>query len=358
MPQPIRLKDHERDARLVRRRVVVGAVLVVMLTLVLVARAYYLQVIQYDHHTTLAENNRIHVQPIPPTRGLIFDRNGVIIADNRPSFSLTVTRERAGDWQAVLDTLVQVLELTAEDRAIFEKRFRQGRRPFEPVPILFELTEEQIARIAVNQFRLPGVEVTAQLVRHYPLGEHFAQSVGYVGRINEQELKKLDPVDYSGTHHIGKTGTEKFYENVLHGEVGYEEVETNARGRVLRVLKRTEPQSGRDLTLNLDLKLQQAAEAALAGRRGAVVAIEPATGGILAMASQPSFDPNLFVTGISFKDYAALRDSIDRPLYNRVLRGLYPPGSTIKPMVAAAGLDAGVITERSRIFDPGYYQLH
>ena len=357
MPQPIRLKDHERDARLVRRRVVVGAVLVVMLTLVLVARAYYLQVIQYDHHTTLAENNRIHVQPIPPTRGLIFDRNGVIIADNRPSFSLTVTRERAGDWQAVLDTLVQVLELTAEDRAIFEKRFRQGRRPFEPVPILFELSEEQIARIAVNQFRLPGVEVTAQLVRHYPLGEHFAQSVGYVGRINEQELKKLDPVDYSGTHHIGKTGAEKFYENVLHGEVGYEEVETNARGRVLRVLKRTEPQSGRDLTLNLDLRLQQAAEAALAGRRGAVVAIEPATGGILAMASQPSFDPNLFVTGISFKDYAALRDSIDRPLYNRVLRGLYPPGSTIKPMVAAAGLDAGVITERSRIFDPGYYQL-
>ena len=357
MPQPIRLKDHERDSRLVRRRVVVGAALVVMLTLVLVARAYYLQVIQYDHHTTLAENNRIHVQPIPPTRGLIFDRNGVIIADNRPSFSLTVTRERAGDWQAVLDTLVQVLELTAEDRAIFEKRFRQGRRPFEPVPILFELSEEQIARIAVNQFRLPGVEVTAQLVRHYPLGEHFAQSVGYVGRINEQELKKLDPVDYSGTHHIGKTGAEKFYEGVLHGEVGYEEVETNARGRVLRVLKRTEPQSGRDLTLNLDLKLQQAAEAALAGRRGAVVAIEPATGGILAMASQPSFDPNLFVTGISFKDYAALRDSIDRPLYNRVLRGLYPPGSTIKPMVAAAGLDAGVITRTSRVFDPGYYQL-
>lgn len=357
MPQPIRLKDHERDARLVRRRVVVGAVLVSLLTLVLVARAYFLQVIQYEHHSTLAENNRIHVQPIPPTRGLIFDRNGVIIADNRPSFSLTVTRERAGDWARVLDTLVQVLELPAEDRAIFEKRLRQGRRPFEPVPILFELSEEQIARVAVNQFRLPGVEVAAQLVRHYPLGEHFAQSVGYVGRINEQELKKLDAVDYSGTHHIGKTGAEKFYEGVLHGEVGYEEVETNARGRVLRVLKRTEPKSGLDLTLHLDLKLQQAAEAALAGRRGAVVAIEPATGGILAMASQPSFNPNLFVTGISFKDYAALRDSIDRPLYNRVLRGLYPPGSTIKPMVAAAGLDAGVVSASSRIFDPGYYQL-
>src|SRR5690606_34800232 len=166
---------------------------------------------------------------------------------------------------------------------------------------MYDLSEEQIARIAVNQFRLPGVEVAAQLVRHYPQGAHFAHSVGYVGRINEQELKKLDPVDYSGTHHIGKTGVEKFYEDLLHGQVGYEEVETNARGRVLRVLKRTDPQPGRDLTLELDLGLQEAAEAALGGRRGAVIAIDPATGGVLAMVSQPSFDPNLFVTGISFK---------------------------------------------------------
>ena len=357
MPQPIQLKDHERDARLVRRRAVVGAIFVLLLTGVLVARMFYLQVIQYEHHSTLAENNRIHVQPLPPTRGLIYDRHGVIIADNRPSFSLTVSRERAGDWRAVLDTIVQVLELGEEERALFEKRVRQGRRPFEPVPILFELTEEQIARVAVNQFRLPGVEVVAQLVRHYPQGEHFAHSVGYVGRINEQELKKLDPVDYSGTHHIGKTGAEKFYEDVLHGQVGYEEVETNARGRVLRVLKHTDPVPGKDIHLHLDLQLQQAAEAALAGRRGAVIAIEPATGGVLAMVSQPSFNPNLFVTGIGFKDYAALRDSIDRPLYNRVLRGLYPPGSTVKPQVALAGLDAGVINSATRVYDPGYYQL-
>lgn len=357
MPQPIRLKDHEKDARLVRRRVVVGGVAVLLLTCVLVARMYYLQVIQYEHHTTLAENNRIHVQPIPPTRGLIFDRNGVIIADNRPSFSLTVTRERAGEWRQVLDVIVEVLELTPDDRALFEKRMRQGRRPFEPVPVLFELSEEQIARIAVNQFRLPGVDVAAQLVRHYPQKGHFAHSVGYVGRINEKELKELDPTDYAGTHHIGKTGIERFYEELLHGQVGYEEVETNARGRVLRVLRRTDPIPGMDLTLTLDVRLQEAAEKALGGRRGAVVAIEPATGEVLAMVSQPSFDPNPFVTGIGFKAYAELRDSIDRPLYNRVLRGLYPPGSTIKPMVAVAGLDAGVVTPQTRVFDPGFYQL-
>ncbi len=357
MSQPIRLKDHEKDARLVRNRVVVGAVAVILLICVLIARLYYLQIIQYDYHSTLSENNRVHVQPIPPTRGLIFDRNGVIIADNRPSFSLSMTRERAGNWQQVLDSIVEVLELTADDRALFEKRMKQGRRPFEPVPILFELNEEQIARVAVNQFRLPGVEVVAQLVRHYPQGAHFAHSVGYVGRINEKELKTLDPVNYSGTHHIGKTGIERFYEPELHGQVGYEEVETNARGRVLRVLKRTDPKPGKDIVLSLDIKLQEAAEAALGGRRGAVVALDPRTGEVLAMVSQPSFDPNLFVTGISFKAYAELRDSIDRPLFNRVLRGLYPPGSTIKPAVAIAGLDSGVVNASSRVFDPGYYQL-
>ncbi|MBS7664076.1 penicillin-binding protein 2 [Pseudomonas lalucatii] len=357
MPQPIRLKDHEKDARLIRARALVGALVVLLLTAVLVARLYYLQVVQYEYHSTLSENNRVHVQPIPPNRGLIFDRNGVIIADNRPSFSLTLTRERAGDWERVLDVIVEVLELDQDERALFEKRVRQGRRPFEPVPVLFELSEEQIARIAINQFRLPGVEVVARLVRHYPLGEHFAHSVGYVGRINEKELKELDPVAYSGTHHIGKTGIERFYEEQLHGEVGYEEVETNARGRVLRVLKRTDPLPGKDIVLTLDARLQQAAEEALGGRRGAIVAIQPATGEVLAMVSQPSFDPNPFVTGIGFKAYADLRDSIDRPLYNRVLRGLYPPGSTIKPMMAVAGLDAGVVTPTSRVFDPGFYQL-
>jgi len=357
MSQPIRLKDHEKDARLVRSRVVVGAIVVVALICALIVRLYYLQVVQYEYHSTLSENNRVHVRPLPPPRGLIFDRNGVVIADNRPSFSLTMTRERSKGWQQELDVVVEILALTPEDRALFEKRMKQGRRPFEAVPILFELNEEQIARIAVNQFRLPGVEVDAQLVRHYPQGAHFAHSVGYMGRINEKELKTLDPVSYSGTHHIGKTGIERFYEAELHGQVGYEEVETNARGRVLRVLKRTDPIPGKDIVLSLDIKLQEAAEEALAGRRGAVVALNPLTGEVLAMVSQPSFDPNLFVTGISFKAYAELRDSIDRPLFNRILRGLYPPGSTIKPAVAIAGLDSGVISGATRVYDPGYYQL-
>ena len=357
MPDSLFMQDHERDARLVRRRMLVGALAVGLLTLMLIGRMYFLQVIQYEHHSTLSESNRVHVQPIPPNRGLIYDRNGVILAENRPSFSLTVTRERAKDWQAELDRVVEILGLGESERVLFEKRVRQGRRPFEPVPIMFELSEEQIARIAVNQFLLPGVEVTAQLVRHYPQQEHFVHSVGYVGRINEQELKRLDPINYSGTHHTGKTGLERFYEDELHGTVGYEEVETNARGRVLRVLKRTPPVPGKDLVLTLDSRLQAAAEAALGGRRGAVVAIEPATGEVLAVVSQPSFDPNLFVTGISFRKYAELSESIDRPLYNRVMRGLYPPGSTIKPMVVVAGLDTNAITPQTKVFDPGYYQL-
>ncbi|MBD1553467.1 penicillin-binding protein 2 [Pseudomonas typographi] len=357
MTQPIRLKDHEKDARLVRNRVMVGAVAVVALLCVLVGRLYYLQVIQHDYHSTLSENNRVHVQPIAPARGMIYDRNGVVIASNRPSFNLSITRERAGDWQQTLDTVAEVLALTADDRALLEKRLRQGRRPFEPVPVLTELTEEQIARIAVNQFRLPGVDVVAQLTRHYPQAGHFAHSVGYMGRINEKELKTLDPVAYSGTHQIGKTGVERFYEDTLHGQVGYEEVETNARGRVMRVLKRTDPQPGKDIVLTLDIKLQEAAEKALGGRRGAIVALDPRNGEVLAMVSQPTFDPNPFVTGISFKAYAELRDSIDRPLFNRVLRGLYPPGSTIKPAVAIAGLDSGVVGPGSRVFDPGYFQL-
>ncbi|WBE26426.1 penicillin-binding protein 2 [Denitrificimonas caeni] len=357
MPPPIRLKDHERDARLIRARVLFGGAALVLLTMLLMFRMYYLQVVQFEHHSTLAENNRIHVQSLPPTRGMIYDRNGVVIADNRASFSLTLTRERAGDWEQVLDSIVEILELDNDSRELFEKRIRQGRRPFEPVPVMFELSEEQIARIAINQFRLPGVEVSASLVRYYPQQEHFAHSVGYVGRINETELKNLDPVNYSGTHHIGKTGIERFYEEQLHGQVGYEEVETNARGRVLRVLNRVEPVSGQDIYLTLDSNLQEAAELALDGRRGAIVALDPNNGEVLAMVSQPSFDPNPFVTGISFKAYGELRDSLDQPLFNRVLRGLYPPGSTIKPMMAVAGLDAGVITPKSRVFDPGFYQL-
>jgi len=357
MPQPIPIKDHEKETRLVNKRLMACALFVGAITCALVARLYILQVVEFDYHSTISENNRVHVLPITPTRGLIYDRNGVVLADNRPSYNLTITRERAADVNQELDEVVNLLHLPAEDRTLFDKAMKQARHPFVPVTLFYELSEEQIAILAVNEFRLPGIDVEPQFVRHYPLGEHFAHSVGYVGRINEKESKVLDTVEYRGTQSIGKTGIEKFYESQLHGHVGYEEVETNAQGRVLRVLKHTDPVPGENIVLSLDVKLQEAAEHALGDRRGSVVALDPSTGEVLAMVSNPSFDPNLFVTGISSREYSTLRDSIDRPLFNRVLRGLYAPGSTIKPEVAIAGLDAGVVTPQTRVFDPGYYQL-
>ncbi|MBA1231720.1 penicillin-binding protein 2 [Pseudomonas viridiflava] len=356
MPEPIPLKDHEKETRLVNQRLIACAILVAVLAGCLIARMYFLQVTEFDYHSTISENNRVHVLPIPPERGLIFDRNGEVLADNRPSFNLTLTRERAGDWHKVIDELMTLLALPDEDRILFDKELKQVRHPFEPATLLYELTEEQIAVLAVNQYLLPGVDVAAQFVRHYPLGDHFAHSIGYVGRINEKEASQLDN-EYRGTQSIGKTGIERFYESELHGHVGYEEVETNAQGRVLRVLKHTDPVPGKNITLSMDVHLQEAAEKALGDRRGSVVALDPETGEVLAMVSKPSFDPNLFVTGISFKQYAALRDSIDRPLFNRVLRGLYAPGSTVKPEVAIAGLDSGVVNASTKVFDPGYFQL-
>ncbi|SDS59963.1 penicillin-binding protein 2 [Halopseudomonas litoralis] len=357
MAKPIRIKDHLNDAGIIQRRIILAVVFIVLLAFGLLGRMYWLQVVQYEHHSTLSENNRVHVQPVPPGRGRIYDRNGVVLAENRPSFSLNITRERTSDLDETINLLRDLLQLDEADIEQLRRRLLQARRPFEAVPVMFGLTEEQIARIAVNQFRLPGVDVQASFVRYYPQAEHFAHSVGYVGRINEREMERIDTVAYAGTHYIGKTGVERFYEDVLHGTVGYEEVETNARGRVLRVLNRTEPVSGKDLTLHLDNQLQIVAEQALGNRRGAVVAIEPKTGGVLAFVSQPGFDPNLFVTGISHADYGALRDSLDQPLFNRVLRGLYPPGSTIKQIVALAGLEYGVTTRAARVYDPGFYQL-
>lgn len=358
MPQPIPLKDHEKEKHLVNRRLLACAALVFSLVAILIGRLYVLQVIQHDQQSAVSENNRVHVLPIAPERGLIYDRNGTVLADNKPSFDLTMTRERTGgDSAKVLDTLTQVLGLDEEDRKQFDKDLRRGRKPFEPVTLMVGLNEEQIALIAVNQFRLPGLEVEPQFIREYPLGEHFAHSVGYVGRINEKEAKTLDSTEYRGTQSIGKTGIERFYESQLHGHVGYEEVETNAQGRVMRVLNHKAPTPGQDIVLTLDAHLQLAAEKALGERRGSVVVLDPANGDVLAMVSNPGFDPNLFVKGISFKQYAQLRDSIDRPLFNRVLRGLYAPGSTVKPEVAIAGLDSGVITPGNRVFDPGYYEL-
>ena len=357
MPEPIPLKDHDTEKRLVNKRLIACALLVLAISCTLIGRLYFLQVTEFDYNSTVSENNRVHVLPIPPERGLIYDRNGVLLADNQPSFNMTITRERAGDTARVLDSVISILHLPEEDRAVFAKAMKQARHPFDPSTLLYELTEDQIALLAVNQFRLPGIDVEAQFVRHYPQGDHFAHSVGYVGRINEKEAKQVDATQYRGTQSIGKTGIERFYENELHGKVGFEEVETNAQGRVMRVLRHTDAVAGKNIVLSLDIKLQEAAEDALGDRRGSIIALDPKTGEVLAMVSKPSFDPNLFVTGISSRDYSGLRDSIDKPLFNRALRGLYAPGSTIKPEVAIAGLDSGVISASTRVFDPGYFQL-
>jgi len=356
MPEPLSLKDTLTETRVFSKRVVVGGLLVILAFALLIARYFHLQVIEHEKYRTESDRNRIHVRPIPPRRGLIFDRNGVLLAENRAIFNLTITRERVVDLDATLAELGEIVPLDEEDVAAFRKRVPR-HLPFEAVPLKFNLDQPDIARLAVNRYRLPGVEVEAELVRHYPYADLLAHTIGYVSRINEEELARLDPVNYAGTHLIGKNGIEKYYEAELHGQVGFENVETNARGRVLRVLERTSPEPGSDLVLELDLETQRVAYESLGAERGAVVALDPRTGGVIAIASAPSFDPNLFVSGISSKDYGALRDSPDRPLFNRTMQGQYPPGSTVKPMYALAGLHYGVTTPQTAVRDPGWYQL-
>lgn len=351
------LKNSEQELRIFRVRALLAVLVVVVLTSLLVSRLGYLQIVQHDLYSTRSEKNRVRVEPLPPNRGLIYDRNGVLLAENRPTYNLTLVRERVDDLDDTLALLVDLLELPDEEIEAFQVRSRQRQRPFQPALLMSDLSEEQIARLAVNRHRLPGVEVEAQLLRYYPNSEVMAHALGYVGRINADELQELDPGRYAGTHFIGKTGVERFYETELHGEAGLRKVETNARGRVLRELGRTDPVPGANLTLTLDRSLQMLAYELLDGRRGSIVAIVPDTGEILAMVSTPGFDSNQFVTGIDVASYRALQEDIDLPLFNRAIRGHYPPGSTIKPFLALAGLVEGVITPDSTINDPGYYQL-
>ncbi|MFY0990362.1 penicillin-binding protein 2 [Halomonas sp. C05BenzN] len=351
------LKNAEQELRTFRVRSLLAVLLVFAMTALLMGRLVYLQVVQHEVYSTRSEKNRVRVEPLPPTRGLIYDRNGVLLAENRPTYNLTLVRERVDDLDATLTLLVDLLELSDEEIEAFRVRSRQRQRPFQPALLMSDLDEDQIARLAVNRHRLPGVEVEAQLLRYYPDAEIMAHALGYVGRINAEELQTLDAGRYAGTHFIGKTGVERFYEDALHGQSGLRKVETNARGRVLRELGRTDPVPGENLTLTLDKELQQLAYELLDGRRGSIVAIVPATGEILAMVSVPGFDSNQFVTGIDVASYRALQEDIDLPLFNRAIRGQYPPGSTIKPFLALAGLVEGAITPDKTIFDPGYYQL-
>ncbi|WP_226643081.1 penicillin-binding protein 2 [Microbulbifer variabilis] len=359
MPHEHHLKDPHTEQRLFRNRMLVAILGVIALLGVLIARFYNLQVVNYDNYRTQSDENRIQVRPVAPTRGLIYDRNGILLADNRASYNLSIVRERVKDLDATLELIGNLIRLDDSDVVKFRKRLGR-RRPFEPIPLRFRLSEEEIARVSVNQFRMPGVSVEAESVRYYALGDLFAHSVGYVGRISDRDLSNFTKEDvrlYRGTRSIGKVGLERSYEKTLLGEVGYENVEINARGRVLRVLERQDPKPGADLTLHLDAHLQQVASDALGDQRGAVVAIDVNTGGVLAFVSKPSFDPNLFVTGISFADYRALSDSLDVPLFNRAVQGQYPPGSTLKPLMSLGGLEAGVISRETKIKDPGFYKL-
>jgi len=349
-------KDHLGERHLFASRAVIAGVLVVLAVSAVVLKLASLQILDHAHYTTLSRDNRVKIEPLPPTRGLIYDAKGVLLAENYPSYSLEITPEKVDDLEGTIAELRRLVSIDDKDIKRFA-RLRNQRRRFEGVPIRFNLSQKEVARVSVNNYRLPGVDVRAELVRYYPLGESTAHVIGYVGRINEEELKEIDNSDYAGTNYIGKTGVEKAYEGILHGHVGHQQVEVNARGRVVRVLESQAPVPGRDLRLHLDIRLQQAAAAALGTDRGAVVAIDPRTGGVLAMVSQPTFDPNLFVDGIGADEYRALRDSPDNPLFNRAIRGQYPPGSTIKPFVALAGLNAGVITGATHVYCPGFYRL-
>ncbi|EPC03514.1 penicillin-binding protein 2 [Litchfieldella anticariensis FP35 = DSM 16096] len=355
-PRPA-LKNTQQEVRIFRIRSLLAFLIVMLLTSLLISRLVYLQVVRHEVYITRSEDNRVRVEPLPPTRGLIFDRNGQLLAENRPTYNLTLVRERVDDLEETLALLVDLLDLPEEEVEAFRQRSRQRQRPFQPALLMSDLSEEQIARLAVNRHRLPGVEVEAQLLRYYPDAEIMSHALGFVGRINAEELKELDVGNYAGTHFIGKTGVERFYEDELHGQAGLRKVETNARGRVLRELGRTDPVPGQDLTLTLDKDLQALGHQLLEGRRGSIVAIEPGSGEILAMVSSPGFDSNRFVTGIDSASYQALQEDIDLPLFNRAIRGQYPPGSTVKPFLALAGLAEGVITPEETIYDPGYYQL-
>ncbi len=349
-------KDHIIEARLFTGRSIIATMLVLLTVLVLLLRLAELQVLNHKHFTTKSMDNRVRVEPVPPTRGLIYDRNGILLAQNLPTHSLEITPESVDDLDQTMSQLGEIMEITDRDLKRF-KRLKKQRRRFDSIPIRIRLNEDEVARFSVNRHRFPGVEIHAKLLRKYPLGEETAHVLGYVGRINEKEMKRLDTSNYSGTSHVGKNGVEKFYEKELHGEVGTRSVEVNALGRAIRILESEPPTPGANLFLSLDVKLQREAINAMGEENGAIVAIDPSDGSILAMVSTPSFDPNLFVNGISSEDYDALQKSPDKPLFNRALRGRYPPGSTTKPFIGLAGLETRRTTLGKKEVCRGFYQL-
>ncbi|MFC0229588.1 peptidoglycan DD-transpeptidase MrdA [Serratia aquatilis] len=353
-------RDYTAEAALFVRRALVAFFIILVLTCVLVVNLYNLQIVRFEDYSTRSNGNRIRLVPIAPSRGIIYDRNGTPLALNRTIYQLELMPEKVDDLKATLQALRSVVDLTDDDITNFEKERKRSRR-FVPIPVKTALTEVQVARFAVNQFRFPGVEVKGYQRRYYPYGSALTHVIGYVSKINDRDEERLDKdgllANYAATHDIGKLGIERYYENTLHGKTGYEEVEVNNRGRVIRQLHEQPPSAGKDIYLTIDLNLQRYIEQLLVGSRAAVVVSDPRTGGILAMVSNPSYDPNPFVDGISNKEYQGLLNDANRPLINRATQGVYPPASTVKPYIAVSALSAGVITKNTVVFDPGWWQL-
>jgi len=337
-------------------RASVAAIIMVLLTMLVLGRLVDLQVVRYEHFSDLSRGNRVRIEALPPIRGLIYDRSGNLLAENLPSYQLEMVPEGVPDVNGTLDRLVELGLVNVDDLDRIKADVRRQPR-FRPTALRYRLTDEELARFAVIRQHFPGVDIQARLIRNYPYAAAAVHALGYVGSVSQADLEHLDAADYAGTTHTGKIGVERSEEETLHGSVGYRQVLVNAEGRILQELERTRPLPGQDITLTLDLELQLAAESAMSGHRGALVAIDPANGHVLALVSVPGYDPNLFSAGISAADYRALRDDRDTPLFNRALRGVYPPGSTIKPIVGLAGLDLGAINPWQRVYCIGHYTL-
>lgn len=349
--------SHQTESTLYRLRLNLLVTLLIICSLFLVLRLAYLQFSQYRRFATLSLQNQMSITPIAPTRGIIVDKNNVVLAENIPVYTLEIVPEHVENLQTTLQQLKQLLPSITDDDIEHFHRIRKQTRRYLPVPFKLKLSEEDVAIFATNQYAFPGVSIHARLMRHYPLGEITSHFLGYVGRINASEQKQVDSTNYRATNFIGKTGIERFYEDNLHGRVGYQHVETDVSGRTVRALSKQAPISGAKLKLTIDARLQTRAHQALQGKEGAVAVVDVNDGSILALVSVPSYDPNIFVHGISHQDYQALVNAPEKPLYNRAIRGLYPPASTIKPFIALAGLENDVITEHTKIYDPGWYRL-
>ena len=358
-----RIKDLWREQRLFEQRAIAAIVLIGLLTTVLVSRLLWLQVKRYDHFTDLAQGNRVRVEPLPAPRGMIYDRTGAVLAENRPAYQLELVREQVKDLEATLEGLVGIGVLGPDDLD-FVRRAIRSRRAFDSVPIRLRLSEEDMARFALHRHRFPGVDIRTRLARHYPQGETAVHAVGYVGTLSESDLQRVDREEYAGVSTIGKIGVEGTFEDALRGRNGSRQIMVNAQGRSVdretvldEPLRTIAAKPGADLYLTLDLEVQRVAEQAVQGQRAAIIALDPRNGEVIALVSRPGFDPNSFARGLTRAEFAALNEDPDRPLFNRALRGTYPPGSTIKPVVALAGLEHGLVTPTTTRACPGWYSL-